>query len=63
MTTYDADVMDDRLAVRLDRRTVEQPERRQRMRAQDVERRLICGYCFQDGNHPSPTFCRRPLER
>ena len=27
------------------------------------ERRKICGYCFQRGDHPTPAHCLRALER
>jgi hypothetical protein len=42
----------------------ERPDRRRRPAPpHEMERRRICGYCYQEGDHATPAQCLRALER
>jgi hypothetical protein len=58
-----ADAINDRMAAQIEQRRRQTPDRRRRASRPVVERRLICGYCFQRGDHPTPGHCLRALER
>jgi hypothetical protein len=42
------------------------PDRRKRVESSApvaTERRRICAFCYQSGDHPTPAHCLRALER
>jgi hypothetical protein len=55
--------IDDAMVEAMTKRRVERMERRQGVRTPKVERRRLCGYCFQPGDHSTPAACLRALER
>jgi hypothetical protein len=55
--------INDRMAEQIERRRRDRPERRQRSERINLERRKICSYCFQPGDHQTPAQCLRALER
>jgi hypothetical protein len=61
----EADEINEAMVQAMERRRQAQPERRQAgtTNTPRIERRAICGYCFQPGDHPTPAFCLRALER
>jgi hypothetical protein len=59
----EADRINDHMVEAMTRRRQERPDRRRSMTTPRVERRKICAYCFQYGDHPTPAFCLRALER
>jgi len=60
---HEADAINDAMVQAMARRREERPNRRQARTSPRVERRRICAYCFQHGDHPTPAFCLRALER
>ena len=58
----EASAINDAMARALDRRAA-RPERRRSAATPRAERRTICSYCFQHGDHPTPASCLRALER
>ena len=58
-----ADAINDRMVQQMERRRRQQPERRQRVELTTPDRRALCGYCYQHGDHPTPVHCLRALER
>jgi hypothetical protein len=62
-THVEADAINDGMVQAMDRRRLARPERRRGLTTPRVERRQICGYCFQPGDHPTPAQCLRALER
>lgn len=60
-----ANAINEQMVRQMELRRQQQPERRQRggASAPTLERRAICSYCFQHGDHPSPVQCLRALER
>jgi hypothetical protein len=60
---YEADAINDAMVQAMARRREERPNRRHTRTSPRVERRQICAYCFQHGDHPTPAFCLRALER
>jgi hypothetical protein len=62
-TEGEGHAINDRMAEQLERRRRLQPERRQTTRAPRTERRRICSYCFQHGDHRTVAQCLRALER
>jgi hypothetical protein len=65
LTQQEADAINERMAAAMDQRRRARPERRtQRSAAKpSTERRRICGYCYQAGDHPTAAHCMRALER
>ncbi len=59
----EADAIDDSMAQAMLRRREARPERRQRSATPRVDRRKICAFCFQRGDHPTPAACLKALER
>ncbi len=59
----DANAIDEAMARRLTVRRLAQPERSRTVGIPGVERRQVCGYCFQHGEHQTPAACLRALER
>jgi hypothetical protein len=63
-TNEEADAINEQMARQIAERRDQRPERRQSSRgAPKTERRRICSYCFQPGDHPTPHHCLRALER
>ena len=59
-----AHAIDAAMVEAMNRRRVERQERRQADRKPAaVERRKLCAYCFQPGDHATPAACLRALER
>lgn len=58
-----ADDVNDLMVQQMERRRQERHERRTQPRPPTVERRTICSYCFQRGDHPTAAHCMRALER
>ena len=59
----EADAINDHMVEAMARRRQERPDRRRSPATPRVERRQVCAYCFQRGDHPTPAFCLRALER
>jgi hypothetical protein len=61
----EADAINEQMARAMEERRRVQPERRgaRRTASPSVERRRICGYCYQPGDHPTAAHCMRALER
>jgi hypothetical protein len=60
----EADAINEQMVAAMERRRG-LPNRRETstVRQPPVERRRICGYCFQRGDHPTAAHCMRALER
>jgi hypothetical protein len=63
LSNREADAINDRMAAEIEQRRLQRPDRRQRLGRAAVERRRICSYCFQRGDHPTVVHCLRALER
>jgi hypothetical protein len=67
-TPEQADAINEQMVRKMEERRKSRPERRQtatrsgRASASN-ERRRICSFCYQPGDHPTPAHCRRALER
>jgi hypothetical protein len=59
----EADAINDRMAAEIEQRRRQMPNQRRQSKAPAVERRKICAYCFQRGDHPTAAHCMRALER
>jgi hypothetical protein len=65
-TQQDADTINDQMAREMERRRQAQPERRKERASRPPgarERRRICAFCFQPGDHATAAQCLRSLER
>jgi hypothetical protein len=63
-TTREGTTIDDQMARQLERRRQQHPDRRRATAASSgLERRRICSYCFQRGDHRTVAQCLRALER
>jgi hypothetical protein len=65
-TQQEADTINDRMVQQMELRRQARPERRQRVGTRvpaAKERRRICAFCFEPGDHPTPVHCLRALER
>ena len=64
-TDRNANAINDEMVRRMELRRQEQPERRQRPSAQPVggERRRLCSFCYQPGDHRTANQCLGALER
>ncbi|MEO6239473.1 MAG: hypothetical protein ABIQ52_20950 [Vicinamibacterales bacterium] len=58
-----ANAVNDAMVAAMNRRRLERQERRHGTRKPVHDRRKICAYCFQPGDHQTPTGCLRALER
>ena len=67
LSDREADAINDQMVAAMEQRRQGLPNRRQssndRQKAPGVERRRICGYCYQRGDHPTAADCMRALER
>ena len=63
LSEQDADAINDQMAAQIERRRRERPNQRQSSIPPAVERRVICSYCYQRGDHPTAAHCMRALER
>ena len=61
----DADAINDQMVAAMEERRRGLPNRRASSATQKpmVDRRRICGYCYQRGDHPTAAHCMRALER
>jgi len=59
----EAAAINDDMARQMELRRQARPERRRLADPMSVERRKICSYCFQPGDHPTAAHCLRALER
>jgi hypothetical protein len=59
----EADAINDRMAAQIEERRRQLPNQRRQSTAPAVERRRICAYCYQRGDHPTAAHCMRALER
>jgi len=65
-TAKDGDTINDQMVREMEVRRQARPERRQRVGSGVPvanERRRICAFCYQSGDHPTPAQCLRALER
>jgi hypothetical protein len=65
-TAEDGDTINDQMVRAMEARRQSRPERRQRVGSSAPvanERRRICAFCYQSGDHPTAAHCRRALER
>lgn len=67
-TPEQADAINDQMVRQMEERRKSRPERRQTTArsgraSASSERRRICSFCYQPGDHPTPAHCRRALER
>ena len=60
-----AEAINEQMVRQMELRRREQPDRRHRgaSAAPAKERRAICSYCFQHGDHRSPVQCLNALDR
>lgn len=71
LSDREADAINDQMVAAMEQRRRGMPNRREpsaspnpsASRAPSVERRRVCGYCYQRGDHPTPAHCMRALER
>lgn len=59
----EANGINDLMVQQMEQRRRERQERRKALRPQTPERRRVCSFCFQEGDHPTAAHCRRALER
>jgi len=66
----EAGAINDRMAAQIEQRRRATPNRRQQAddrrrsaKSPLPDRRRICAYCFQRGDHPTAAHCLRALER
>jgi hypothetical protein len=62
-TQQDADAINEQMVQQIEERRRERPDRRQRTVPLAADRRRVCSYCFQPGDHPTAKDCLRALER
>jgi hypothetical protein len=66
LTQQTADSIIEQMVRQMELRRQARPERRPRVGARAPvasERRRFCAFCYQPGDHPTPTHCLRALER
>jgi len=63
MSHQQADAINDAMVAAMIQRRLQHQDRREVARSTAVERRRMCSYCFQPGDHDSPAACLRALER
>jgi hypothetical protein len=59
----EANALNEKMVRQMELARQQRPERRQERVATANERRRICSFCFQPGDHPTPAHCLRALER
>jgi len=59
----EANALNEKMVRQMELARQQRPERRQERVATANERRRICSFCFQSGDHPTPAHCLRALER
>jgi hypothetical protein len=61
----EADAINDRMVAEMEERRRGLPNRRSSSATKNplAERRRVCGYCYQRGDHPTAAHCMRALER
>ena len=57
----EANAINEQMARQIEERRQQRPERRQRTTTVVRERRALCQYCFQPGDHRTPAQCLRAL--
>ena len=64
-TDRDADAINEAMVKQMELRRQERPERRQRAaaRPEGGERRRICSFCYQPGDHRTAAQCLGALDR
>ena len=62
-TEREAVSIDDLMVQRMEERRRQRQERRGDVKVVEVERRRVCGFCFQRGDHRTAADCMRALER
>ena len=62
-SSREADAINEAMVQAMERRRASRPDRRHSTHTPQIERRTICKYCFQHGDHPTPASCLRALER
>lgn len=68
LSDREADAINEQMVAAMEQRRQGLPNRRERSADSSVsrprvERRRICGYCYQRGDHPTAAHCMRALER
>lgn len=66
LSDHEANAINEQMARAMAERRRSQPERRSPRNAAatpKLERRRICGFCYQPGDHPTAAHCMRALER
>jgi hypothetical protein len=59
----EAATADEEMVKQMELRRKARPERRQRTVPRTNDRRQLCSFCYQAGDHPTPAHCLRALER
>jgi hypothetical protein len=59
----EAEGINELMVRQMEQRRRERQERRKNPRPAATERRRVCSFCFQEGDHPTAAHCRRALER
>jgi hypothetical protein len=63
-TNLNAENVDDEMVRWMEERRALRPERRSvRPSRPASERRRVCAFCYQPGDHPTAAHCMRALER
>lgn len=57
----EANAINEAMVRQIEERRKERPERRQRATPVQRDRRALCSYCFQPGDHRTPAQCLRAL--
>lgn len=57
----EANAINEAMVRQIEERRKERPERRQRVTPVQRDRRALCSYCFQPGDHRTPAQCLRAL--
>jgi hypothetical protein len=63
LSEQEANAINEQMVRQIEQRRRERQDRRKRTVTPSVERRVVCSYCFQRGDHPTPAHCLRALER
>jgi hypothetical protein len=63
LNEQEANAINEQMVRQIEQRRREKQDRRKQTVPPAVERRVVCSYCFQRGDHPTPAHCLRALER
>ena len=63
LSDHEAEAVIDRITAEIAQRRRELPDQRHAPKPPAFDRRTICGYCFQRGDHPTGVHCLRALEQ